>query len=198
MKGKILSALLAAALLVGCLTACGDSGAPSASKEASTSSAAAAEGASEPEASEPEASSEVEAEPSEAEPESQAAKDSGSLGDFEVAILDARLGKDYNDQPALIVKYSFTNNADENKMFMASVSDKAFQGGVQLEAAIIIGDDSYSAEDSMKEIQPGAAIELEQAYLLSDETSPVDIEVSELISLSKEKLTKTFDITALS
>jgi len=38
---------------------------------------------------------------------------------------------------------------------------------------------------------------LSQAYLLSDESADLTVEVSELISLSKDKLTKTFSLSDL-
>lgn len=123
---------------------------------------------------------------------------SGTLGDYEIAILSARLGKDYEDKPALIVKYSFKNNAQENKAFLTSTMTKAFQEGVQLETAIIMDDDSYNAEDAMKELQPGASIECEGAFVLTSETSSVEINVQEFSFTSDSVLKKTFDLSTLS
>lgn len=50
----------------------------------------------------------------------------------------------------------------------------------------------------MKEIKTGATIEVDEVYLLDNETSDVEIEVSELISFSDEKIVKTFKLADLS
>jgi len=123
--------------------------------------------------------------------------DSGNLGDYKVSILSARKSADHEGKAAVIVKYQFTNNSDENQCFMATVTDKAFQNGVQLDSALIIGDDTYSALDSAKEIQPSGTIEIEQAYLVSDTNSDIIVEVTALFSLSKDKITKTFSVSEL-
>lgn len=124
--------------------------------------------------------------------------DAGTLGNYEVAILGARKSSDYEGKPVVIVKYKFTNHAEENKIFMASISGKVFQNGSQLESAILAGsDETYNSQDSMKEVQPEGTLEVEQAYILSDESADLTVEVSELISLSKDKLTKTFSLSDL-
>lgn len=124
----------------------------------------------------------------------QASGDAGTLGDYDVAILEARKATDYEGKPAIIIGYRFTNNSDENQTFMVSIDSKAFQNGVQLETAIM-NDETYNVEDIMKEVQPGGTLEVEKAYVLQDETNEVTAEASELISLSKEKLIKRFPLT---
>ncbi len=122
--------------------------------------------------------------------------DSGKLGDFEISILEARKSTDYEGKPALIIGYKFTNNSAENKSFAVAVRSKAYQNSVQLESAILAGsDETYNSQNYMKEVQPGGTLDVELAYLLQDETNEVTVEVSELISLSKEKLTKKFPLT---
>lgn len=126
-----------------------------------------------------------------------AGSDSGNLGDYKVSILSARKSADHEGKAAVIVKYQFTNNSAENQRFMSTVMDKAFQNGVQLDNALIVGDDTYSSIDSAKEIQPGGTMEIEQAYLISDTGADITIEVTELFSLSKDKITKTFSVSEL-
>lgn len=122
--------------------------------------------------------------------------ESGLLGDYEVSILEARTASDYEGKPAIIVGYQFTNHSDENQKFMVAVHGKAFQNGVQLESAILAGsDENYKGDNYLKDVQPGATLEVEQAYRLQDEISEVTVEVSELISFSKDKLTKKFSLS---
>ncbi|EOL45547.1 hypothetical protein RV11_GL000012 [Enterococcus phoeniculicola] len=119
-----------------------------------------------------------------------AATDTGDLGDYHVTIKNLELAKDYEGSDVGVVTYEFTNNGDENAMFMTEISDKAFQNGVGLSLAIM-SDSGYV--DSMTEIQPGATLELKVPYKLSDTTSPVSVEVSKLFG-NKEKLKKDFTL----
>ncbi|NBJ91002.1 DUF5067 domain-containing protein [Acutalibacter sp. 1XD8-36] len=109
--------------------------------------------------------------------------------------MDSRKTKDYEGKPALIVGYKFTNNSSENKSFAIAIHPQAYQNSVQLESAILAGsDDSFNSQNYLKDVQPGGTLEVEMAYLLENETSEVTVEVTELISFSKEKLTKKFSL----
>lgn len=118
----------------------------------------------------------------------------GNLGDYYVEIGSARIGKDYDGNPTIFVTYNFTNNSSENASFLWSVSDMAFQDGVQLESAFVYSDEQYDSGASSLEIKPGATITLEQAYVLRNTASPVDVEVTEFIAFNDSKLEKTFNI----
>jgi hypothetical protein len=117
----------------------------------------------------------------------------GNIDDYYVEILSSRLGKDYDGNPVIIVKYNFTNNGTEPASFMTSVNDTLYQGGIELEIAFMM-DDSYDGNASMLEIKNGATLEVELAYVLRDTTSPVEVEVTDLFGLGSEKIAKTFEI----
>lgn len=129
--------------------------------------------------------------------QSSQASDSGTLGNYNVIIESARISKDYQSKGAIIVKYKFTNNGSDAASFLASLHPQIYQDGVQLENAIIMDDKTYNAEDSMKNIKSGVSIEVEEPYLLTSETSSVDVEVTELINFSGKKVVKTFDLSHL-
>ena len=174
MKRK-LAMIMASAMLVAMLTACGGSGSTDTSTSAAqdTGSAQAAQ--------------------QETPKEDAAPASEGDLGDYHVKILDAETGlMDYEGNPVIGVKYEYTNNGEENMMFDIAVSAQAFQDGVQLELAFM---DEYSDEyeNSSKEIKTGATITCELYYVLTSE-SEVEVEVTELISLGNDKLEKTFTI----
>ena len=116
----------------------------------------------------------------------------GKLGDYEVNILDAKKAVDYQGKPALIVSYDFTNNGSSAAMFVSSVSYQAYQNGVQLSTAVIL-DGTYDAEPQMKNIQPGAKLKVDAAYVLVDD-SPVTVEVTPLFSVNGKKITKVFEV----
>lgn len=123
-----------------------------------------------------------------------ASSSKGNLGNYYVEICSARIGKDYDGNSTIFVTYNFTNNGSENACFLWSVSDMAFQDGVQLESAFVYSDEQYDSGAASLEIKPGATITLEQAYVLRNTTSPVDIEVTEFLTLSDKKIEKTFNI----
>lgn len=122
--------------------------------------------------------------------------DSGTLGKYEVAIKDASLAKDYEGNPAMIVTFSFKNNSDKAQSFTTSIHDIAYQDGVQLSTGVVVQDNS-PYEDSIKNVQPGTTLEVKQVYKLSNTSSPVQVEASEIISFSNEKVAKTFDLASL-
>lgn len=125
-------------------------------------------------------------------------KSSGALGDYYVEIKDAALAKDTDGNPAIIITYNWTNNSDKTTSEAAVLYGKAFQDGIQLEPAFVLDSDVYTdAGNSMKEIRPGASLTVQSAYVMTSESSPVEFEVTELISLSDEMVSKNFDVSSL-
>ena len=106
---------------------------------------------------------------------------------YGVTIDESWQTSDYQGAPVLVVSYGFTNNSDKATSFMIATHDQAFQDGVELSSAILIGEPGYDSEASMKEIKPGATIQVQKAYVL-DSTSDVEIEVTELISFNDTPL----------
>ena len=185
MKKRVLALVLGAAIVLS-LAACAASGDGEAKKETDDSS-------------EPGEISEQVPEPSgggnigdDVQPAS-----SGDLGDYHVEIKGASLAKDYEGKSAIIVTYAWTNNSENTTSAMVSVGTKAFQDGVQLESAIIIGDNSYDSGASMKEVRPGTTIDVLGAYVLTNERSTVEFELTEWISFSDDMVTMDFDPATL-
>jgi hypothetical protein len=119
--------------------------------------------------------------------------DEAAASDYVVTVGDAAQIEDYEGKPALVVNYTFTNNSDEDANFMFATMPKAFQDGVELETGITM-DDSVETSDSLKDIKPGATIQVQSVYLL-DSKSDVTVEVTELISFDDTMLaTKTFSV----
>lgn len=127
-------------------------------------------------------------------PETPPLESSGKLGKYDVAIGDYTIEKDHNGNPAIVISYTFTNNDDDSRSAMVSVSEKAFQNGVSLESAYFSDDSILDSSADMKDVQTGASIEIKKAYLLTSETAPVEFEVTEAISMNDDMLGKTFMI----
>lgn len=119
---------------------------------------------------------------------------SGDLGDYHVDIKDAILVDDYEGNPAIVVTYAWTNNSDDTTSAMVALHGKAFQDGVQLDNAMVVGQEGYESGTSMTEIRPGTTIDVQAAFELRNTESVVEFEISELISFSDDVVTMDFDL----
>ena len=118
-----------------------------------------------------------------------------NLGKYNVVIDSCRLATDYAGNPIVIVKYKFTNNSDDPIAFWLAVDENVFQNDIGLNVCYLASDSAnYSTDNQMKEIRKGATIEVEVAYTLNDTTTPIEVEVKELISFSDKTITKKFNI----
>lgn len=123
-------------------------------------------------------------------------EEANDLGDYKVVIDSCRLAKDFEDKPVVIIKYIFTNVADDNPTaFFTAFDDNVYQNGVGLNESYFLDDSAqYNSDNQTKEIKKGASIEVEVAYELNDEVSDIEVEIEELFSFSDKTLTKTFSI----
>ena len=118
-----------------------------------------------------------------------------NLASYKVDILSCRLAKDYSGKDVVIVKYKFTNNDEKPTSFMLAFDDNVYQNGVGLNGAYILADSAdYSSDNQTKEIKKGASLEVEAAYELNDTATDIEVEASELFSLSDKVVKKTFSI----
>ena len=120
-----------------------------------------------------------------------------SLGDYEVEIKDFRLIYNYDDKPVAIVTFSYTNNSDTAESFVWAFVTHAYQNGIEAESTSYFDDDDYDdTNNQSKEIKSGATIEVKEAYLLNDTTTPLEVEVGKSFSFDDTKITKTLDIAS--
>ena len=77
---------------------------------------------------------------------------------------------------------------------MFALDDKVFQNGVECDSAISVS--GVDSQNQMKNLKPGASLELKIAYVLNDK-SKVDVEVTELLNLASNpaKVTKSFSVS---
>ncbi len=119
-----------------------------------------------------------------AEPEPEPAE-------YAVTIDDCRISEDYQGNPAAVITFTFTNNSDEARSFMATLNPEVFQDGIELNTVIGAGQDS---DKYMSDIKPGATVTVEIAYELESD-SDITVEVTKLISFDDTVLAeRTFSV----
>ena len=121
-----------------------------------------------------------------------AEKTENNAGKFNAVPVSCRIGKNYADDPVVIVKYAFTNNSDSPASFIWSVDSKVFQNGIELTAEYFMDDVDAALENA--EIKPGVTLELEKAYQLRDTTAQLEISIAEYLSLDEKTATYYMDI----
>lgn len=108
----------------------------------------------------------------------------GTIGDYKCVVKNAVKCQDYAGKDAILVTYDFTNNSNDAISFDIALQANAYQDGIGLETAILEED-----TDLMDvEIKPGVTKEVKKAYLLRDSSTELEIEISELISFSDDKI----------
>ncbi|MCA0251248.1 MAG: DUF5067 domain-containing protein [Actinobacteria bacterium] len=171
---KVLGAVIALLLLTSC-------GAPTGATTAEAPSEPAAAATDAPDAT-PEEEPATEEEPS-------------AESEYAVAIDGHSLTKDHDGKPVLVVDFTFTNNSEDAASFMFALRAKAFQDGIELEDAILIGNKKYDSANTMKEIKPGKSLKVQQAFSLDNKKDDVEIEVTKLLSFDDALLaTKTITL----
>lgn len=98
--------------------------------------------------------------------------------DFDVQVTGGGVTTDIDDNPALLINLTFTNNSEKTTSYSDAIGEKFFQNGTELETTITgYGnpdvDDALMSNDWV-DVQPGASIEVQIAVALHDSENPVD------------------------
>lgn len=119
---------------------------------------------------------------------------SGTLGDFYVEVKEAYITEDYEGNPAIAITYAWTNNSSETTYAAIEISERAFQNGVEMDAASMsMSNQNYDTRADSREIRPGTTIDVQCAFKLTDRASPIEIELYEAFSLSDAIVSAVFD-----
>lgn len=111
--------------------------------------------------------------------------------DGTLAYTKHELAKDYEGKPALIVYFDYTNkdeSAAHNAMFAFRI--QGFQNGIAGDSVILMDRRPEESDAAMTDVKAGVTIPVAFSFGLQDETSDVELEVSELMSFSNEKATQ--------
>lgn len=124
--------------------------------------------------------------------DSQKTNSGTTVGDYGCVVKGAEMAKNYDGKDAIIITYEFTNNSDSAQSFDVALSDELYQNGVGLETAIFIDDAETDGFDV--KIQPGVTKEVRKGYILQDTSTPIEVEISELFSLTDDKIVTTVEL----
>ena len=112
--------------------------------------------------------------------------ENGKYGKLKVEIkdfyIDSRFFGDY-----LIVTYTFTNNSDSNQIFDDCFDEVVYQNGVALSYG-------YDFENYWNDVKPGATVDVNVSYVLSNTTDDIEIEIT-ADGKNKAILSKTCSIS---
>lgn len=108
-----------------------------------------------------------------------------SYDDMHVKYIKHEVVENMSGDKCLVIYYEFTNNSNENKAFIYSFSDKAFQDGIELDFSIFhVNEESKNSD---REIQPGVTITVASGFVIKS-NSIVTLQIEPFISFSDEKL----------
>ena len=120
---------------------------------------------------------------------SDSTDEDGVIGDYVCVVKEAKICKNWEGKDAVRITYSFTNNSSDSESFDIALSDEVYQDGVQLETSFTDADEDDWGVDV--KIKPGMSKDVSKVYLLRDTKTDLEVEISEFISFSDDKLVTT-------
>lgn len=103
----------------------------------------------------------------------------GTVGESFVEIRGWQAASDYAGEPALILTYDWTNRSEDTASAMLSIVVRVFQNGEALDAAVLL-DGSVDLESAIRDVRPGAVIQVQQAFSVPDPAEDIQVEISDL------------------
>lgn len=116
----------------------------------------------------------------------------GTIGDYICTVKEAKLVKNWEGKDSVKITYYFTNNSSDSISFDIALRDELYQNGIGLESSFTDSDDDDFGFDV--NIKSGVTKEVSKVYILRDKKTAIDVEISELISFSNDKLTYTVNL----
>lgn len=116
-----------------------------------------------------------------------------SESDFAVELRIAHRTIDDAGGIAVVITYAWTNNSGDTLSAADLFQTKAFQDGVQLDAAAIYDISLYDPTAFTRELRPGATLELQAAFRLTDERSDIEFEIAPLEDVSGAPVIEKLD-----
>lgn len=122
----------------------------------------------------------------------------GTVGSYQVELKQAALAQSPNGSPILVITYAWTNNSQETTSAAATIQAKAFQDGVELQPSAPWGVHAFYSAAASKNMRPGMALDVPCAFVLTSDTTPVEVQLSAFLNPSAGRVVKTFDPAELS
>lgn len=125
--------------------------------------------------------------------ESPSPSDGPDEGHYTIEVRNVQLTLDTTGAPAVVITYNWTNNSGDTINAAKLFQTKAFQGGVQLDAAEIQDVWLYDPAAYTRELRPDATLELQAVFLLMSERAVIEFEVSPLPGVPGTRVIEEFD-----
>ena len=119
--------------------------------------------------------------------------DEAVIGGYEVSIEDAKV-IDYNEEKVIIVSFDFENNTSSSIAFDGAMTVDISQNDTKLRGTVVTGIEGVNINSAFETVKSGDDITLQKAYILEDETSPVDVSVYKYGESDGNAVAKTFNI----
>ncbi len=111
-----------------------------------------------------------------------------TVGNYGCVVKSAKLTKNWEEKDTVLLTYEFTNNSSSPASFDVALIDHVYQDGIGLETTFLSDDDTDLLD---VEIKPGVSKEVRKAYVLRNTSTDLEVEISELISFSDDKIVTT-------
>lgn len=109
------------------------------------------------------------------------------FSNYKVTYNSFSLSSDYEGNTVIIENLTFENLSQEARPFFTTASVTMYQDGIELENAYFVN--GYDAGLSQRKLQQGGILDIQEAHILRNTTSPVYIEISDWISINGIKYT---------
>lgn len=106
------------------------------------------------------------------------------ISNCHIKYLRHELTKNRSGEACLAIYYEFTNNSGESDAFGYTISDNAYQDGVELERSIFNSNDEDN--NLYTKIRPGTTITVCSTFILKNNVSNVELEIDEWISFDND------------
>lgn len=117
------------------------------------------------------------------------------IGRYSISINSYDLAQDRDGNQVLILNMGYTNNGNTDSPFYVAIEVAAFQDGIELEEAYFVDDEIMDDSNNYLHVLPGAGLGVSDAFILTSETSPVDIEITEMFGFDDDKIATQISLT---
>lgn len=112
---------------------------------------------------------------------------------YAIEIRNVHRTTDAAGEPAVVIAYAWTNNSGDTVNAAELFQAKAFQDGVQLDAAEIYDVGLYDPTAYTRQLRPDATTELQAAFRLTSDTAVIEFELVPLPDVPGEAVLEEID-----
>ncbi len=118
---------------------------------------------------------------------------SGTIGNFEVSIDEAKV-IEADGNKAIVISYTFKNNTSNPMSFDGIMATEVTQNGLSLQPTVITGIDGINIHSAYESVDAGKKTTLQKTFVISDTESAVDVVVYKYAEPNGEQIAKSFKL----